>query len=289
MKSDSFKRRAFTLVELLVVIAIIGVLVALLLPAIQAAREAARSSQCKNSLKQLGLALHQHHDVMNVMPAGWVGAQPEGPPGWAWTTSLLPYLEQNALADSIKLSLPIDDPSNQTARETVLPVLLCASDAHAKQFTIGADDAPGANVDGGTPLFKIARSNYVGMFGTLEVEDSPSDGDGVFFHNSRIRFADMSDGLSNTLVIGERNAQFGGSLWAGVVDGAAESMIRVVGVADHTPNHPSLHFDDFSSHHPAGVHFLVGDGSVRRFNDTIDHAVYQALSTRAGGEAVQMP
>jgi prepilin-type N-terminal cleavage/methylation domain-containing protein len=279
------RRSAFTLVELLVVIAIIGVLVALLLPAIQAAREAARASQCKNSLKQLGLALHGYHDVMNQLPAGWIGNGPEGPPGWGWPTALLAYFEQKNLAESgIRFHLPIDHPQNLAARETVLPLLLCSSDGHAKQFTIGADDALGANIDGGTPLFKIARSNYVGMFGTLEVEDEASNGDGVFFHNSRVRFAEITDGLSNTLVVGERNAAFGGSLWAGVVDGAAEAMVRIVGVADHTPNHPSLHFDDFASYHPSGVHFLVGDGSVRRFNDSIDHGVYQGLATRAGGE-----
>jgi prepilin-type N-terminal cleavage/methylation domain-containing protein len=284
------RRPAFTLVELLVVIAIIGVLVALLLPAVQAAREAARASQCKNSLKQLGLALHGYHDVMNQLPAGWIGNGPEGPPGWGWPTALLPYFEQKNLADSgIRFNLPIDNAQNRSARETVLPLLLCPSDGHAKQFTIGADDAPGANIDGGTPLFKIARSNYVGMFGTLEAEDAPSDGDGVFFHNSRVRFAEITDGLSNTLLVGERNAAFGGSLWAGVVDGAAEAIVRIVGVADHTPNHPSLHFDDFSSYHPSGVHFLVGDGSVQRLNDSIDVAVYQALATRGGGEIAPSP
>ena len=134
-----------------------------------------------------------------------------------------------------------------------------------------------------------ARSNYVGMFGTLEVEDAPSNGDGVFFHNSRVRFAEITDGLSNTLVIGERGVSYGNSVWAGVVDGAAEAMVRIVGVADHTPNHPSLHFDDFSSYHPSGVHFLVGDGSVRRFNNSIDVAVYQGLATRNGGETAQAP
>jgi prepilin-type N-terminal cleavage/methylation domain-containing protein len=284
------RRAAFTLVELLVVIAIIGVLVALLLPAIQAAREAARASQCKNSLKQLGLALHNYHDVMNRMPAGWIGSTPEGPPGWGWTTALFPYFEQKNLQESgIKFNLPIDHAQNQAARETVLPLLLCPSDGRAKHFEIGADDAPGANIDGGTPLFKIARSNYVGMFGTLEVEDDPSNGDGVFFHNSRVRFAEITDGLSNTLVIGERGVSYGNSVWAGVVDGAAEAMVRIVGVADHTPNHPSLHFDDFSSYHPSGVHFLVGDGSVRRFNNSIDVAVYQGLATRGGGETAQAP
>src|SRR5262245_37967293 len=132
---DLPSRRAFTLVELLVVIAIIAVLVALLLPAIQAAREAGRAAQCKNALKQLGLARHGDLDSSNQSPAGWVGSAAEGPPGGGWTTSLLPYLEQRSLHDSvIRFGRPIDDGQNKSARETVLPLLLCASDGHQKLF-----------------------------------------------------------------------------------------------------------------------------------------------------------
>lgn len=286
------RQTGFTLVELLVVIAIIGILVGLLLPAVQMAREAARASQCKNSLKQLGLALHNYHDVMGQMPSGWIADQPEGVPGWGWTTGLLPYLEQRNVEDSlINRNLSIVDPANKLARETSLPVLVCPSDAHPKLFAIGGGGVPpGAKtIDEGTPLFQIAKSNYVGVFGTLEVEDVPSAGDGVFYHNSSTRFADLTDGLSNTLVLGERGGKLGGSVWAGVVEGANEAMVRVVGIADHSPNHPDRHFDDFSSYHPSGVHFLLGDGSTHRFNDTIDLALYQALCTRAGNEPISAP
>jgi hypothetical protein len=124
------------------------------------------------------------------------------------------------------------------------------------------------------------------MFGTTEVEDNPSEGNGTFFHNSKLRFADIQDGLSNTIVAGERGAKYGASLWQGVVDGAAEAMVRPIGVADHTPNHIDHHFDDFSSYHHGGVHMLYGDGSIQRINDQIDLGVYRALCTRAGGEAV---
>jgi hypothetical protein len=132
-------------------------------------------------------------------------------------------------------------------------------------------------------------SNYVGVFGTVEIEDSPSQGDGMFFHNSKVNFAKVKDGLSNTLVIGERKADRGGSLWAGVIGAANEPMARVVGIADHTPNHADHHFDDFTSDHPSGVHFLVGDGSVTRINDQIDLAVYQALCTIRGREPDTIP
>jgi prepilin-type N-terminal cleavage/methylation domain-containing protein/prepilin-type processing-associated H-X9-DG protein len=286
-------RPGFTLVELLVVIAIIGVLVALLLPAIQAAREAARASQCKNHLKQVGLAAHQYHDTMGRLPAGWIANQPEGDPGWGWSSALLPYMEQRNLDESIKRHLPIADPMNQAARETVVPVLLCGSDPHPKVFTIfgggeggDEDEAFATNVDSGTAMFRMARSNYVGMFGALEIEENPAGGDGVFFFLSRTRFAEITDGLSSTLLVGERYAKQGNSVWAGVVEGANEAMVRVVGVGDHVPNDPHHHFDDFASYHPGGVHFLFGDGSVQRINSGIDLEVYQAMCTRAGGEAV---
>jgi len=284
------RRPAFTLVELLVVIAIIGILVALLLPAVQMAREAARAASCKNNLKQLGLALHNYHDVMGQLPCGWIADQPEGVPGWGWSTGLLAQLEQAAVEQNlINRNLPIADPANQAAREHVLPILICPSDAGPQIFSIGADDATGPSVDSGTPVFKVAKSNYLGVFGTVEIEDAPSAGDGVFFHNSRIRFADITDGLSQTFIVGERNSKLGGSVWTGVIEGVAESLARVVGIADHSPNTPAAHYDDFSSYHPSGVHFLLGDGSVSRYHDTIDHAVYQALCTRGGGEAVQAP
>jgi prepilin-type N-terminal cleavage/methylation domain-containing protein len=293
--------RGFTLVELLVVIAIIGVLVALLLPAVQMAREAARATQCKNNLKQLGLALHNHHDLHGRLPPGWIADDPEGEPGWGWTVGLLPQLEQANVESLINKSLPIADPQHQAVRETILPTLICASDGTPRVFQIAGggghdhdeedhDEADGAHsVDEGTPLFPIARTNYVGVFGTLEIEDVPSAGDGVFYHNSKLNFADIIDGLSNTLVIGERQGRRGGSVWAGVVHEANEAMARVVGIADHAPNDRHQHFDDFSSFHPGGVHFLVGDGSVTRINDTIDLGVYRALCTRAGGETASPP
>ncbi len=281
--------RAFTLVELLVVIAIIGILVAMLLPAVQAAREAARASQCKNNLRQLGLALHQYHDVMKQCPAGWIADAPEGEPGWGWNVALFPHMEQSNLEATISKHLPVADPANEAARRTVVPILLCASDGNDSKFQIAAAGGDEHHVDEGTALFPIARSNYVGVFGTMEIEDSPSQSDGMFFHNSRTNFAKVKDGLSNTLVIGERQSDFGGSVWAGVISTANEPMARVVGVADHPPNHQDHHFEDFSSNHPAGVHFLVGDGSVARINNTIDETVYRALCTIKGGEPAVAP
>ena len=107
--------------------------------------------------------------------------------------------------------------------------------------------------------------------------ESGRAGTGVAFHN-------ILDGTSHTVMIGERHAKYGCSTWAGVVAGSKAQRVRNVGVGDHTPNNPEHHFDDFTSQHPAGVHFVFGDASVRRLNDSIDESVYQALCTRQGGE-----
>jgi prepilin-type N-terminal cleavage/methylation domain-containing protein len=285
-------RRGFTLVELLVVIAIIGMLVALLLPAVQAAREAARASQCKNNLKQLGLALQNHHDTFGRLPAGWTANVPDGSPGWGWMVDILPQLEQRNLSETlINLKLPITHAANQAARETVIPTLLCPSDPAPKQFLIGQDGGGNgsANIDQGSTLFLVGRSNYPAAFGTLEIEDVPAQGDGAFYFLSRTRFADITDGLSNTILVGERGSRLGGSLWQGVIPTASEALPRILATGDHTPNHPNHHFDDFTSYHPAGVHFVLADGSVHRLNDSIPLNIYQSLLTRSGGEAVQLP
>lgn len=278
-------KTGFTLVELLVVIAIIGILVALLLPAVQFAREAARAATCYNNLKQIGLATHMYHDAHRRLPPGWLGVDPEGPPGWGWASSILPQLEQSPVDAQIQRHLSIADAANQLARERGIPIYLCPSDARPDKFTIygGLPDA----IDEGTPLFEVGRSNYPGVFGTLEIEDDPANGDGTFYYNSQLGLADLRDGLSNTLIVGERHSQLGGSTWTGVITGANAAMVRIVGSADHTPNDPHHHFDDFTSRHPSGVHFLAGDGSVRRINNTIDLRVYHALITREGYEAVE--
>ena len=183
-------------------------------------------------------------------------------------------------------------------RVTVVKPFLCPSDGGSKTiFNIGqGEGAEGANVDLAPNLFQVARSNYVGMFGTTEIEDSPSAGDGMFFHNSRITFADIKDGTSMTILAGERHSGGGSSVWVGAIQGARESLSRIVGVADHVPNYREVlpdgslhegHFDDFKSQHTSGVNFLFADGSVAFVNETIDINVYHSMSTRSGGETVE--
>jgi prepilin-type N-terminal cleavage/methylation domain-containing protein len=283
----STRRRGFTLIELLVVIAVVGVLVALLLPAVQAAREAARRTQCTNNLKQIGLALQNHHDARRQLPAGWTAydpgtltPNPEGEPGWGWAAKILPYLEEANISIQIQEEVAITDPLHDTVRITTLPVYLCPSEIEEPTWTL--------NAAGGSPaLCELARSNDLGNFGTGEIEDDPSNGNGVFFHNSRISFKQITDGLSKTLIVGERASLHGGSTWLGMIAGGDEAMARVVAAGDHTPNQgPEGHLDDFGSHHTGITLFVRADGSVDAVADEIDELVFPSLCTRAGNEIV---
>ncbi len=280
------RRAGFTLIELMVVIAIIGVLVALLMPAIQAAREAARRTQCTNNLKQIGLALHNHHDARKLLPTGWTAFQSgtltpdaEGEPGWGWSAGILPYLEQGTTSVRVQEKVAILDSIHDPVRTTVLPDFICPSEPLDPLWKLDKEDGLGE-------LCELSRSNYVGVYGTGEIEDDPSRGNGVFFHNSRISFKQVTDGLSKTLMAGERSSLHGGSTWLGMISGGDEAMARIVAAGDHTPNQPDGHLDDFSSHH-TGITLLVRcDGSVDAVADDIEGSVFQALCTRAGNEIV---
>jgi prepilin-type N-terminal cleavage/methylation domain-containing protein len=295
MNSKTFARRGFTLVELLVVIAIIGILVGLLLPAVQAAREAARRMQCSNNVRQLGIAVHNYESAYGRIPSGWVASNVNGEPGWGWGAALLPFIEGSNLHQQIDDRFPIDDPMHEQVRMTVVPTFLCPSDTGENVFEIAEGDGHHHDHDHygtwrlddeGEILFRVSKSNYVGMFGTFELEDAPYNGDGMFYGNSRIKFRDITDGLSNTLMIGERSSRLGGSLWQGNIAAAAEPHARILGVVDHGPNDPHGHFEDFSSYHTGGVNFMRADSSVSFMSENIDLRVYQAMGTRNGGEVI---
>lgn len=291
------QRAAFTLVELLVVIAIIGILVGLLLPAVQAAREAARRMQCSNHMRQLGIAVHNYESAYKQLPAGWIDNFQSGEPGWGWCAALLPFMEASNLYNQIDFRIAIEEPIHDQVRITVLPTLICPSDPGENLFEIAEGDGhghghpitSGPNMfvridDEGDRLFMMAKSNYVGMFGTFELEDAPYNGNGMFAGNSRIKFRDITDGLSNTLMIGERGSRLGFSIWHGNIPEAAEPHARILGVADHAPNDPVGHFEDFSSFHTGGVNFMRADASVSFLPENIDELTYQAMATRNNGE-----
>ncbi|MDR3109561.1 MAG: DUF1559 domain-containing protein, partial [Planctomycetaceae bacterium] len=309
------KFKAFTLVELLVVIAIIGVLIALLLPAVQAAREAARRMQCSNNLKQLGLAMHNYHDVHNALPAAWFGydAQnrpaPLGNPGWSWGTAILPFAEQSNVQNNlVHYNLPITADENEQARKTVLKLFRCPSDSSPsnRTFTIeefeeqhGHEHEESEGEEGEFHEMKFALANYIVNFGTFDsdeaeqfAEDNPHTifkTDGVFYHNSCLNLAAITDGLSNTLFIGERTSNVGLQTWVGMPpdDGCFPALL--VGSTNDAEGKPlgkkngSPH--GFSSEHPGGANFTFGDGSVRFLSETLDVNLLKALSTRGGGES----
>lgn len=291
--------RGFTLVELLVVIAIIGVLIALLLPAVQAAREAARRMSCSNNLKQLGLAAHLHHDTHEALPAGWQGyvagtrvPHSGGPPGWAWGAHLLPYVEQANLEGTLNYNLPVADPANAAARTTPLAVFRCPSDTGNGRFHFEESHDHGGH-DHADDDVEFATANYVADFGTTDIHQCESVpqgqrcvGDGTFYHNSDTRLADILDGLSQTVLVGERSSELGYATWAGIPSGDQCAPGMVLGSASYPPNEDADDIHNFSSWHPAGAQFLFADGSVRLLTDTIDIRVYHALCTRAGGEPV---
>ena len=324
-------RFGFTLIELLVVIAIIGVLVGLLLPAVQQAREAARRSSCSNNLKQMGLAVHNYADVNpERFPVGWVGEYENGEwhgdegEGFGFASRMLPFIEQNNVYKTINFGQQVSHSSNATARTTVISAFMCPSDSY------GAGDVfnPGEEGDGSndeetpdaTPgSTQYSRSNYPGVFGSehmgghddhasaaewllswvgtvalLSEEDEglePGEGNGVFFAGGAngengVSFRDVTDGLSKTIMIGERDSRIGGSLWIGRGDDLEAGMSRVVGVGEHVFNSGDPHFEDFFSSHPGGVSFAFADGHVAFLSDGMSESLFQSLSTRAGGEVV---
>jgi prepilin-type N-terminal cleavage/methylation domain-containing protein len=246
------RRNGFTLIELLVVIAIIAILIALLLPAVQQAREAARRASCKNNLKQIGLALHNYHDVHLTFPPGWMGVNPqtrlpyvEGESGFAWGAMILPFLDQAPLYQQFNFSIAMDLPPNRPFLRQPLTVFQCPSDPKPEAFF--QDDRNGEDV-------QLATANYVGVFGVIELDDcenppgvfpvSPTGqclGDGAFFHNSVVRMRDIIDGTSNTFLVGERTTfmhpvegPFYGT-WSGALPGVEvdEAAARIVGHAEH--------------------------------------------------------
>jgi hypothetical protein len=201
----------------------------------------------------------------------------------------LPELDQGPLFNQLNVNVQVGAPANAMVRTTSIAVLLCPSDVSLQRWTIPA-------VGTTTALADLAGASYAGVFGKDEVDDCnglapgiPCISDGVFFLNSRVRFADVTDGLSNTLVIGERQTRSSDGwlyTWTGVVSGADNPICRFLGDTDVVPNHSLVRMDEFASYHTGGAQFSLGDGAVRFISTNINLQVYRNLSSRNGGDAV---
>lgn len=267
------RRSAFTLIELLVVIAIIAVLIGLLLPAVQKVREAAARTQCLNNLHQIGLALHNYHSAYSCFPPGWKRVNNVPDPSWAWSCFLLPYLEQQNLYNTLApdtQTLAKAFTNNLTALQTPVKGYMCPSDT---VFPLNTNRR--FSKVGYSPDVSIAISNYPGNGG--------NNGDtGLFQENRTLRIADITDGTSNVLAVGERKSKDGAwaGLWAGLTqvsgDTALDGQNSVRGYTYYrmpdgeTLTGTVLPNAAFSSNHTGGANFALCDGSVRFISNSIN-------------------
>ena len=287
-------RRGFTLIELLVVIAIMSLLMAMLLPAIQKVREAANLMSCKSNLKQIGIAIHNYHNDYNRFPVGYydptLWPQLDNGPGWGWGAFLLPYVEQDNEHKQINFNLDVGDPANASVCKTFLKVYYCPSDEKIGTFII---------TDGGSNSWTLAQSNYVACNGNDGVDDfTTPPHTGAFMRAIKgYRFADITDGVSNTFFVGDRTMRLSYATWSGGPTGGlnpflmdsgnfgAEVTLLMCHAGDTGPNSPGVFDADSTlSPHVRGVPFLFGDGSVHFITNDIDVAIWRALATRNGGE-----
>ena len=342
-------RRGFTLIELLVVIAIIGVLIALLLPAVQAAREAARRAQCINNLKQMGLALFNYESAQGSFPPGMFGGSLKDVPTPCGSIQshtvfafILPYMEQTQTYNAINFSLPSwGHPTTAssgasdnwayfqaTAFTTKVNAYLCPSDQWSREDGGGsAQGVISGNRNAYSPTSYAAVAGTIeclwyGYWGTQSAQYCEAiEPNGIFGKNYTYKIADIRDGTSNTLMVGEAGRFLtepvdAFNFWnrGGYAFGDPQGGVRIQVIAYTVPKinaqatgvTPGYLGDPFNwwnltqypqsanegqfgfrSYHPGGANFLVGDGTVKFVKQTINPTVYQALGTRSNGELTQ--
>jgi len=306
------QQQGFTLVELLVVIAIIGILVALLLPAVQSAREAARRMQCTNNLKQIGLAMHNYHDTYKSFPYGanarW---------GHAWTTHILPQLEQRALFDTVPQ--PWNDSGAWTGADARSLGLIALAQSALPAYRCPSQPGPPNEPLSVNGLTGRGIGNYLGNAGGNATNDNVGTGgmdrsNGVLiaslFYGPRdsrtvppIAFRDIIDGTSNTLLVAESIYMLDTAQGCNICDrytlyhmnfdsGNGSDFSEALGSTFYRINNQAVNTSErecaFSSYHPGGCVGALSDGSTRFFSETIDLATWQAVGSRAGGEVVTL-
>ncbi len=302
-------RGGFTLVELLVVIAIIGVLVALLLPAVQSAREAARRTQCQNHLKQLGLAMHNYHDSQGGLPYG-APFPFHTASGGTWTAFILPYIEEQAIFDMFDFDEPLQHANNRQAVTTVIETLICAADPAANEPLQGGKNcnhqpwnpcgsmanwypaSMGPTRDGTNPSVSCVFCPEPHPSWCCQGHDYGRGGIDTFAglfgqHPTSIQFRQVTDGLSKTWMLGESlpaHCSFNGAYSTNFP--IAGTSIPLNTMITNDPTRDDLWYSacGFKSEHPGGANFVKADGSVQFVDVAIDYFIYNAMGSRAGGE-----
>jgi prepilin-type N-terminal cleavage/methylation domain-containing protein/prepilin-type processing-associated H-X9-DG protein len=308
------RRPAFSLVELLVVVAIMAALLGLLLPAVQTVRESARRSACGNNLRQLALAILGHESATRQLPAGYVSDPAAGPrdpdtgdrpPGTGWGLLIAPYLEEAALASGYRAELGVAAIANRSIVTASPAVFRCPSDRGPREPFAVAVQHGNPHPSGAI----LGRSSYVGNAGHDEPWSAPRDSweglaNGPLYRNSWLRVRRITDGMAQTVVLGEHTQRNSQKAWAGTVAGAwcqpatamsepdaAATLVLVHsgpahGEHDviHPPNDPLAHVCQMIADHPNGANVVFGDGGVRFVAESIDHDAWAAISSINGGE-----
>ncbi|QEG20953.1 DUF1559 domain-containing protein [Mariniblastus fucicola] len=258
-RSAAHSRCAFTLVELLVVISIVGILIGLLLPAVQSVRESARRITCLNNLKQIGLALQNYHSAHQEFPVGGTGWRSSWTPDEtqiAWSAFLLPFLDQNNVFERIDFTDGFDSQSNVAAAESIIAVFVCPSSLRGTELS-----------DGRGPC------DYGGMYGE-RISGPNNPPKGLMVYGQSYSHRDIRDGSSHTIIVAE-DSDFSDGQW---ING------RNIFDQAFPINQAPAFENDIRSRHPDGANVSLADGSVHFLNQTVSLEVLAALCTRAGGE-----
>lgn len=288
--------RGFTLIELLVVIAVIAVLIALLLPAVQQAREAARRSQCQNNLKQIGLALHNYHDQFQMLP---MGSSPNGVGiAWGWAATILPQLDQTVAYNLINFETPdcctynraLQVASKADPESKPYRVLICPSDVHGGEKVPHGWANPTVPACSAYPCGDLVPGTYLAVSGNKGFGCAGSTvANGMFYSRSSTRMSSITDGTSQTMMVGERGLPIG-MVWGWLICGGTECDQYISTELGLSPGGDLQCTqgvtERFWSWHSGGCQFLFADGRVQMLSYSIDYATFTRLSTRSGSEVV---